>query len=186
MMAFHSTSAPLQFRPLTMADAGTVFEAIYPYPDLPNFMTWKMPTSPSEVAQKLISTHNDRKTNFGIFQDGQFIGRALLNNFRHQSADYKVPSAFISFWVLPPYENKGLEEKAVDYLCSVGFHQQKLGKIFADVFKNNPLAQKTLLAQGFEAVGILEKHYQKEGIEYDCIRFEKLNDAFFEGLESVS
>lgn len=184
MMTFDSASAPLEFRPLTMADAGAVFEAIYPYPDLPSFMTWKMPTNPSETAQKLISTNTDRKTNFGIFQDGQFIGRAFINNFRHQAGNHKVPSAFISFWVLPPYENKGLEEKAVDYLCSVGFHQQGLGKIFADIFKNNPLAQKTLLAQGFEEVGTLQKHYQKEGIEYDCVRFEKLNEAFFEALAS--
>lgn len=183
MMIFDSASAPLEFRPLTMADAGAIFEAIYPYPDLPTFMTWKMPTSPSEVAQKLMSSDYDKKTNFGIFQDGQFIGRALLNHFRDQSGDHKVPSAFISFWVLPPYENKGLEEKAIDYLCSVGFHTKNLGKLFADVFKSNPLAQKALLSQGFEKVGTLQSHYQKEGIEYDCVRFEKLNEAFFEALE---
>ena len=186
MMAFESGSRNLEFRPLTMADAGILFEAIYPYPDLPIFMTWKMPTSPAETAQKLLSVDTEKNTNFGIFQDGQLIGRALMSNFRYQSAIHKVPSAFVSFWVLPPFENKGIEEDALKYLTQIGFEEEGLAKIFADIFKTNPLAQKALENEGFEAIGTLRNHYCKEGLEYDCLRFEKINESFFENLTESS
>lgn len=184
MMTFDTGSQTLEFRPLTMADAGILFEAIYPYPDLPIFMTWKMPTSPAETAQKLLSVDTERNTNFGIFKDNQLIGRALMSNFRYQSALHKVPSAFVSFWVLPPFENKGIEEEALKHLTRVGFEEEGLAKIFADIFKNNPLAEKALVSEGFEVVGTLRDHYEKDGIEYDCLRFEKLNEAFFQNLAS--
>lgn len=180
-MAFPLTAQDITIRPLVMADAGMLFEALAPYPDLCQFLTWNMPKTVAETAQKLIQHHRPNDLSLGVFlKNDVFIGRITLRNLRQQQQAAEKNSAFTSFWMLPPYEGQGYELLALKMICHYSFEDLGLRKILAGIFANNPLAQKVLEDAGFRLIGRLRKHYEKDGIEYDSLRYELLaEDASF-------
>jgi ribosomal-protein-serine acetyltransferase len=100
--------------------------------------------TPESVAASL-HTPDDRPTQFGIWLDGQLIGRADLNP--------RTPGNFVlGYWLGGQFTGKGYATAACGALIAYG--KAKLGAttIYAGVTKGNTKSEAVLRRLGFRAV----------------------------------
>ncbi len=162
----------LEFRTLQEEDSKIVFDALQEFPGFDTYVMWNMPQNKEEVVEKIIKTRDLPDLNFGVYQKDQFIGRVIIRNFRFSQESALKNSAFISFWVLPPYEKYSLE--LLTEICRYGFKDRKLRKIFAPIFAENVRVKNVINQLPFKPVGRLRNHYLKNEVEHDSLRYEIL------------
>ena len=160
----------LEFRALKEDDATMILKQLEEFEGFDAYVSWNMPHTSEEVVKKIIKVRDFGDINFGVFKDGIFIGRAMLRNFRDKQESAFKKSAFLSFWVLPPYQEYAKE--VVKEMCQLGFEELKLRKIFAPIFANNSRMKQVLEDLSFSLMGRLKNHYLKNGVEHDSLRYE--------------
>lgn len=168
----------LTFRILQPEDVEMVFKVIQAYPEMAETMTWNVPQNLEEARTKLFTTREPEDRNWGLFLGEEFVGRLTVRNFRYQQQDARKDSAFLSFWISPKFQGQGFGTEALRAVCVHGFKNFALRKFFAGFFDGNIASQKLLEKVGFRKVGILRKHYLKNGEYYDSVRYELLEEDF--------
>ncbi len=166
----------LTYRILNQSDIADLFTIIQQYPELADFMTWNPPKDLQEARQKLLQTRDPNDLNFGIFENKTLIGRITIRNFQEVQQDARKDSAFISFWLSPTAQGKGFGTEALRRICQFGFFEKRLRKIFAGFFEGNIGSEKLLQKVGFRKIGLLKKHYLKNGVYHNSIRYECLRE----------
>lgn len=169
-------SERLNYRILQDSDIPELFDIIQKYPEIADLMTWNPPKDLDEAKQKLLQTRDESDLNFGIFEDKNLIGRMTVRNFQEAQQDARKDSAFISFWLSPESQGKGFGTEALKTICDFCFTEKNLRKIFAGFFEGNIGSERLLQKVGFHKIGLLKKHYLKNGVYYNSIRYECLRE----------
>jgi len=170
----------LYLKTLSESDCGDIFRLTTTYPVISNYMTWNPPLNYDEVRQKFLENRKTDDRHFGIFikETDEFLGRITVRNFHLMQQDAEKNSVFLSFWLSPEHQGKGYGTEVLTEICRYCIVDLKIRKIFAGVFSENQASQRLLRKTGFREIGILKKHYLKNGIFYDSLRFEILNEDF--------
>lgn len=179
-MDYLITTERLGLRILQESDCQELFRITSENPGLSEFMTWNVPENYEQVRTKFLELRKSDDQHFGIFLKDrhQFIGRVTVRNFHIMQQDAEKNSVFLSFWLSPEVQGKGFGTEVLEEICRYCFVDLQIRKVFAGTFSDNIASQKLLLKIGFREIGILKKHYLKNGIFYDSIRFELLNEDF--------
>lgn len=173
-------SERLYLKTLSESDCGEIFRLTTAYPEISNFMTWNPPENYDQVRQKFLENRKTDDRHFGIFVLGtdEFLGRITVRNFHLMQQDAEKNSAFLSFWLSPEHQGKGYGTEVLTEVCRYCIVDLKIRKIFAGTFSENEASQRLLKKTGFREIGVLRKHYLKNGIFYDSVRYELLNEDF--------
>jgi RimJ/RimL family protein N-acetyltransferase len=92
-----------------------------------------------------LHTPDDRPTQFGIWLDGQLIGRADLNP--------RTPGNFVlGYWLGSQFTGKGYATAACQALIAYGKAELDATNIWAGVTKGNAKSEALLARLGFHAV----------------------------------
>ncbi len=170
----------LYMRILEEKDCQYLYQITSNHPELAEYMTWNPPQDYEEVREKFLENRKSDDKHFGIFlkESDEFIGRVTVRNFHIMQQDAEKNSVFLSFWLSPAVQGKGYGTEMLQEVCRFCFVDLHIRKIFAGTFSENIPSQKLLAKVGFREIGILRKHYLKNGIFYDSIRYELLNEDF--------
>ena len=172
----------LNLKLLKESDIPEMFAITQKYPEMSEFMTWNSPKTLAEAQEKFLKTdcRDAEDLNFGVFlkENGKFIGRITVRNFHLFQQDAEKRSVFLSFWLTPEVQGKGLGTELLREICRFCFEDLNLHKIFAGVFTQNIPSQKLLAKIGFREIGLLRKHYLKNDEYYDSTRYELLAEDF--------
>ncbi len=170
----------LYLRTLAEADCGEIYRLTSAYPNISEYMTWNPPQNYDEVRHKFLENRKTDDRHFGVFtKDGDdFLGRITVRNFHLMQQDAEKNSVFLSFWLSPEHQGKGFGTEILTEVCRYCIVDLKVRKIFAGTFSENKASQGLLLKTGFREIGTLRKHYLKNGIFYDSVRYELLNEDF--------
>ncbi len=173
-------SGRLYLKTLSESDCGEIFRLTTAYPEISNFMTWNPPANYDEVRQKFLANRKTEDRHFGVFikETEEFLGKITVRNFHLMQQDAEKNSVFLSFWLSPEHQGKGYGTEVLTEVCRYCVVDLKIRKIFAGVFSENEASQRLLKKTGFREIGILKKHYLKNGIFYDSVRYELLNEDF--------
>jgi len=170
----------LYLRTLSENDCGEVYRLTSTYPVIAEHMTWNPPENYDEVRRKFLENRKTDDRHFGIYirETDEFLGRITVRNFHLMQQDAEKNSVFLSFWLSPEHQGKGYGTEVLTEVCRYCIVDLKIRKIFAGTFADNAASQRLLIKTGFRVIGTLRKHYLKNGIFYDSIRFEILNEDF--------
>ena len=167
-------------RLLRASDVSALYELTKKYPEIADTMTWTVPKKLEEAKRKFLK-QNSRDAEdlfFGIFIKGEIQGRITVRNFHFKQQDAEKNSVFLSFWLNPEIQGKGYGTEVLKEVCRFCFKDMRLHKIFAGIFSENRASMGLLQKVGFREIGVLRKHYLKEGVFYDSVRFELLEEDF--------
>lgn len=182
MIDFKLGTERLDLRLLNESDIPEMFSITQKYPDMARYMTWNSPKTLDEAQEKFLKKdcRDAEDLNFGIFlkENSKFVGRVSVRNFHLFQQDAVKRSVFLSFWLTPEVQGKGLGTEFLKEVCRFCFEDIGLHKIFAGVFTANIPSQKLLAKIGFREIGLLRKHYLKNGEYYDSTRYELLAEDF--------
>ena len=176
----------LYLRTLAESDCGEIYRLTSTYPQIAEYMTWNVPENYDEVRQKFLLNRQSDDRHFGIYtrEGDNFIGRITVRNFHLMQQDAEKNSVFLSFWLSPEHQGNGYGTEVLTEVCRYCIVDLKIRKIFAGTFAENKASQRLLLKTGFREIGLLRKHYLKNGIFYDSIRYELLNEDFLNARSS--
>lgn len=176
----------LYLRTLSESDCGEIHRLTSTYPEISEHMTWNPPQNYDEVRQKFLENRKTDDRHFGVFkrEDDKFIGRITVRNFHLMQQDAEKNSVFLSFWLSPEQQGKGYGTELLTEVCRYCIVDLKIRKIFAGTFAENIGSQRLLQKTGFREIGTMRKHYLKNGIFYDSIRYELLNEDFLANREA--
>lgn len=176
----------LYLKTLAESDCGDIYRITSTYPAIAEHMTWNVPENYDQVRQKFLENRKTDDRHFGIFirETDEFLGRITVRNFHLMQQDAEKNSVFLSFWLSPEFQGKGYGTEVLTEVCRYCIVDLKIRKIFAGTFAENKASQGLLLKTGFREIGTLRKHYLKNGIFYDSIRYELLNEDFLAGRQA--
>lgn len=176
----------LYLRTLEENDCGEIYRLTSTHPEISEHMTWNPPRNYDEVRRKFLENRQNDDRNFGVFvkETDEFIGRITVRNFHLMQQDAEKNSAFVSFWLSPEQQGKGYGTEMVTEICRYCIVDLKIRKIFAGFFAENKASQALFKKVGFRKIGILRKHYLKNGIFYDSVRLELLDENFLANREA--
>lgn len=126
------------------------------------------------LAEQWISTHEKD------YSDGKAIVFAVTESFSGKlvgaiglmlKRDYRHGE--IGYWIGKEYWNKGYCTEAVKAIINFGFNEEKLHKIFANYFGNNPASGRVMEKAGMIFEGILVSHLW---------HFNEYKDLIFYGI----
>ena len=120
-----------------------------------------------------IISKQDPVTTFAIEYKGLFCG--VIGLFPQEDVYRK--SSEIGYWLGEPFWNKGIMTKAVEMICSFGFEQLDLARIFTGIFEYNKASMTVLEKNGFVKEGIARKAVFKKGQLWDEHRYAKLKEG---------
>lgn len=148
----------LILRPLTAADAQTVFENWASDPDVAKFMRWAVHKDVSETAQWLASEEalidSDAVYNWGFVlkRTGELIGSGGLV-FKEEKGMYEL-----GYNIMKKYWNNGLTTEAARKIIEYGKDALKQNTFYCCHAKDNPASGKVMTKIGFQ--------YQCDGVYY--------------------
>ena len=119
-----------------------------------------------------IISKQDAITTFAIEYKRLFCG--VIGLFPQEDVYRK--SAEIGYWLGEPFWNKGIMTKAVEIICSYGFKQLDIVRIYTGVFEYNKASMAVLEKNGFTKEGIARKAVYKNGHLCDEHRYAKLKE----------
>ena len=85
--------------------------------------------------------------------------------------DVYSKSAEIGYWLGEPFWGKGIMSSAIAQLCSFGFENYDIVRIFAEPFSYNMGSRRALEKSGFKLEGELEKSVFKNGEFYNSCMY---------------
>lgn len=170
----------IYLRSLSLEDCPALFGITHKHPDIADFMTWNPPKDLKEARLKFLEYKDPNDQRFAVFtkENDQLMGQVTVRNFHFMQQDAEKNSVFLSFWIDPDFQGQGLGTEIIAEVCRYCFVNLGIHKIFAGTFAENTASQKLLRKMNFREIGMLEKHYLKNGRYFDSIRFELLAENF--------
>ena len=154
----------LTLRPFTAADAPDVQRLAGAREVAENTLLIPHPY-PDGAAEVWIAGHEERRDVFSFaIDDGHLVGAIGL----HVDRDHN--RAEIGYWIGVPFWGRGYASEAAAAVVRFGFEEQKLNRIFADVFSRNPASARVLEKIGMRHEGKMRQHVRKwnEYIDVEC------------------
>ena len=147
----------LILRPIREEELESVFSALQKYSEVTRFLSWRCPEN-FEKFQKNFHTLSQRMqegklVRMGIFINGQFCGVVGLDQIVQMELARRLDLAHLYFWILPPFQHKGIAAEAVSVLLEFGFEKLDLHKIISGHISENEGSGKVLSKVGFRLVG---------------------------------
>ena len=101
------------------------------------------------------------------------IGMAGLTDISIDNAN-----AELYIYIDPKYQGYGYGKKALSKLCSFGFNELSLHRIFLFTFEKNKIANNLYLKCGFKKEALLREHTYKDGLFHNRYIFGLLKKDF--------
>jgi len=101
---------------------------------------------------------------FAIESDGQLVGAiGLVVDRTHERGE-------LGYWIGVPFWGRGYATEAGRAMVRFGFGEQRLQRIFAQVFSRNPASARVLQKIGMRHEGTLRQHLKKwgESVDVEC------------------
>lgn len=166
-------SPHITLRSVKISDTEDFFELTNTYPEISRYMTWNVPTDLEDTKYKCVFMRREGDINIAITNpSGTLVGKATLRNFRFQQQEAIKNSAFLSYWFAPRWDTHETAQEFLHSICKYGFKTLGLRKIIAGIFAENTKTASQLEQFGFVLIGRLQKHYVKNNIEHDSLRYE--------------
>jgi RimJ/RimL family protein N-acetyltransferase len=113
---------------------------------------------------------DDPVTVFAICNDEKFCGAIGI----HLQTDIFRKNAELGYWIAEPFWGKGIGTTAVKLICTYGFENFDLNRIFARPFGSNIASQKLLEKAGFDLEATIQGSIYKNGEYSDELIYSKL------------
>jgi [ribosomal protein S5]-alanine N-acetyltransferase len=97
------------------------------------------------------------------------IGVARMNTNMPDSMEF-------GYWLAKPYRRRGIMTRAISAFAVHAFEQLALKHVYAIPFVDNIASQRALEKAGFRRMQMLPRHFLKDGVYLDGIRFERTPD----------
>ena len=91
-----------------------------------------------------------------------------------QDQDIYRQSAELGYWLGRPYWGRGIMTQAVSQICSLGFSQLPIRRIFAEPFARNLASRRVLEKNGFLLEGTMRQGAVKDDQPLDCCLYARL------------
>lgn len=187
----HRIDAEVRLRPATMADAGSLAEALTrsraymrPWEPLrPDFFYTE--GGQRERLSGLLADRAGGRSMPWVLSDGQdrAIGSFTLNAIVLGS----FHSAVLGYWVDVEYAGRGLATAAVRLICDLARDELRLHRIEAGTVLHNTASQRVLAKCGFEQFAVAPRYMHIDGEWRDHRLFQRLlHDGPVTGAPAVS
>lgn len=162
----------LLLRPLSVADAETIFTNWTSDPDVARFMIWELHKSISDTEQWLAyeeaSIESDTVYTWGfqLKETGELIGSGGLI-FREEKGIFEL-----GYNIMKKYWNQGITTEAAQRIIDFGKTELQQKRFYCCHAKDNPASGRVMTKVGFR--------YYKEGIYYSRSRERKFESKEYQ------
>lgn len=116
-----------------------------------------------ELTERFMQYLNGSTINFGIFKNGELMGKIRISNIIPGS----FRSATIGYALSKDHLNQGYMSEAVGLICRYAFEEMGLHRLEASTLVDNISSQHVLLNNGFQFLGLNPKYLQINGVWQD-------------------